>query len=341
MSLMQVKGIVFTKRVDMGELGIKEGAAVKSSAQSQGSAIGVLLNAWAFQYNLIRDLTGINPAADGSLSEDALLGVNEMAKLASNTAIKHIVDASVSINKKICEVISTRIGGIFTHKEASHIKDIYVNVIGSQMLDAIEVMKDRNLHEYGFTFEMQATSQEIAEFKESLGISLQAGEIDVEVKNQAVNLAKTNIKIASKYLFYQRKKRNKERQEEQMAMAKNKSENDSQAAQAKSQSDSQKYMAQKDMDLNFEREMSKIRLQEAKAMLDINRDSIESKFKQDVYLKQVDGQSGQAKSEYMEDRKDQRKKQEGSQQSKLIDQRANDKESIDFEDDLDFEDMMN
>jgi hypothetical protein len=33
-----------------------------------------MLNAWAFKYNLIRDLTGINPARDGSLSQDALLG---------------------------------------------------------------------------------------------------------------------------------------------------------------------------------------------------------------------------------------------------------------------------
>jgi hypothetical protein len=42
-------------------------------------------NAWAFKYNLIRDLTGINPARDGSLSQDALLGVNQMSDLASNT----------------------------------------------------------------------------------------------------------------------------------------------------------------------------------------------------------------------------------------------------------------
>jgi hypothetical protein len=35
--------------------------------------ISAMLNAWAFKYNLIRDLTGINPARDGS-SQDALLG---------------------------------------------------------------------------------------------------------------------------------------------------------------------------------------------------------------------------------------------------------------------------
>jgi hypothetical protein len=40
---------------------------------------------------LIRDLTGINPARDGS-SQDALLGVNQMSDLASNTVTKHIVD---------------------------------------------------------------------------------------------------------------------------------------------------------------------------------------------------------------------------------------------------------
>jgi hypothetical protein len=39
-----------------------------------GGHISAMLNAWAFKYNLIRDLTGINPARDGSLSQDALLG---------------------------------------------------------------------------------------------------------------------------------------------------------------------------------------------------------------------------------------------------------------------------
>jgi hypothetical protein len=36
-------------------------------------------------------LNGINPARDGSLSQDALL-VNQMSDLASNTVTKHIVD---------------------------------------------------------------------------------------------------------------------------------------------------------------------------------------------------------------------------------------------------------
>jgi hypothetical protein len=74
------------------ELGIKESKAISVYPSGNGGHISAMLNAWAFKYNLIRDLTGINPARDGSLSQDALLGVNQMSDLASNTVTKHIVD---------------------------------------------------------------------------------------------------------------------------------------------------------------------------------------------------------------------------------------------------------
>jgi hypothetical protein len=71
---------------------IKESKAISVYPSGNGGHISAMLNAWAFKYNLIRDLTGINPARDGSLSQDALLGVNQMSDLASNTVTKHIVD---------------------------------------------------------------------------------------------------------------------------------------------------------------------------------------------------------------------------------------------------------
>ena len=91
----------------------------------------------------------------------------------------------------------------------------------------MEVLKDRNLHEFGFTFEMMPTAEEIKNFNDILNLAIQEQNIDVEIVFQTRQLAKVNIKKAIEYLMYHRRKRIKQRQEEQMMLAENKSKNDS------------------------------------------------------------------------------------------------------------------
>ena len=50
---------------------------------------------------MIRDVTGLNEARDGSLPDkDALVGLQKMAANASNIATKHILDASLYLTLK-------------------------------------------------------------------------------------------------------------------------------------------------------------------------------------------------------------------------------------------------
>ena len=59
---------------------------------------------------MIRDVTGLNEARDGSLPDkDALVGLQKMAANASNIATKHIVDASLYLTLRACENISLRL----------------------------------------------------------------------------------------------------------------------------------------------------------------------------------------------------------------------------------------
>ena len=336
LNLLQVKNVVFKKRMDLGEMGIKDTAAVKTYPSSNGGHITSLLNTWAFKYNLIRDITGVNPAADGSLSEDALLGVSQMAKLASNTATKHIVDTAVNINKKACETISTRIHQIYKFKDAEHIREIYTNVVGKHLIDALDVLKDRHLHEFGFTFEMKPTEQEMKEFNEDLSLALKEGNIDPEVKIEASRIAKTNIKLATEYLIYHRRKRMKQRQEEQMMMAKDKSQNDAAAAQSKAQSDAQSYGMKKQADLQYAGQLAEIEIRKAQALQELNNPIEDKKFQQEIYLEQIRAASKFQMEDYKENRKDDRTKIQATQQSKLLKQRNEDGNPIDFKNELDF-----
>jgi hypothetical protein len=340
LSLLNVKGVVITERVDMGEMGMKEGAGARPISSSQGSALGPLMNSWAFYYNLIRDVTGVNPARDGSLPADALLGVNQMAQLASNTATQHIVDASVDFNKKVSEVISSRIHEIFKHDKEGRLKRLYENAVGKHNLDALEALADRSLHEFGFSVEMVPSQQDMEEFKADLGIAMQEGTIDVEDKIEAQRIARGNVKLAHEYLKYRRRKRIKQRMDEQSAMAKDKSQNDIAASQAAAESKVQAYGLQKQMDLDYESKLSIIRLKEKQAMMQLEAPVKDVEFKQDVYMEQVKSQTTMNLNKYKEDAKDIRLDRQSSQNSQMIDQRKKDSGPIDFENTFDFEDAF-
>lgn len=340
LSLLNTDGVVIEQRNDLGELGIKDGPAARPTPIQQGSAISILMNEFAFQYNLIRDVTGINPAVDGSNSAQSLVGVTEMQKLAGNNATKHIVNSVVMFNKKLCELISTRINGIFKADEAKHIQELYTNVVGKRFSDAIEVLKNRHLHEFGFTFRFLPTSEEMREFNEGLSVASSKGYLDEIVVIKAKNFARTNVKLAIQYLTYQTQKARKREQDNQLMQSKAKSENDAMAAQAKVQAETQAYQVKAQIDIQKELELSKIRLQEAQTLKQINAPYDDKKFSQDAELEMLRTNAKQNIESFKENRKDDRTKIQASQQSKLIDQRTNNKMPLDFEEeDFDFDEM--
>lgn len=340
LNLLNVKGVVFTERIDMGELGVKEGASARPLGNQQGSAITPLLNSWAHYSNQLYKITGITPGNDGMLPQDALVGVSEMQRLAGNTATKHIVDAAVDFNKRVCEVISSRIHSIFKFDDNGRLKKMYENAVGKHNLDALEALADRSLHEFGFSVEMLPTQQQMADFKNDLTIALQEGTIDVEDKIQAENIAKNNIKSAYRYLKYRRRKRIKQRMEEQSIMAQEKSQNDIASAQAATQAKTQAYQAQKQIDINAEANLSSIRLMEYQKKKEIDAPGEQVKFEQDVYLEQVKANVKLNENEFKEKAKDKRLDRQSSQNSKMIEQRKKDSGPIDFENEFDFEEAF-
>ena len=347
LKLLHVKGVVIEKAVDMGEMGVQNKQSARPASNQQGSALVVLINTWNHYYNLIRETTGVNPARDGTLPHDALLGVNQMAQLASNTATQHIVDASIDFNKALCEVISSRVHNIFRSKSpgAERLRKMYERAVGKQNIDALESMKDRHLHDFGFTVNMIPTKQQMQEFREDLTLFIQGNGADVEiigVKNEAQQIAKTNIKLATQYLFHMGKKIQKRKMEERAKETQMKSQGDIQAAQAASQSQIQAYGVKTQMDLEKETRMSSIRVMEAQAMLQIAEPDEQRKFQQAAYLKQLDAVKEFNMKKYLEDRKDDRTKIQAGQQSKMVEQRKKDSAApIDFENDEIFKDIFN
>ncbi|WP_372938137.1 hypothetical protein [Seonamhaeicola sp.] len=332
LNLLNVKGIAFKQRVDLGEEGVKEGAAVTVHSAQQGNSLEKLLNSFAFYTNQIRELTGINPYSDGTMPNDALVGVSEMANLAQNTITRHIVDAAIELKKRTCEVISSRLHLIYKYKGGEDLRKLYNNIIGKVHVDAAEVMKNRSLSEFGFIVEMKPKQEEKKEFSDLLTLAIQEQSIDVEIVAEAKMIAESDIKLAIRYLLYERKKRMKERQESEMALARNKSENDAMAAQAKVQADTQAYQIKAQIDMEKYKAQKAIDLEYEESLLKLKQPFEQIKFQQDVYKEQVGNQLQSSKTQYLEDRKDARTEKQATQQSKLKEQAAKNGSAIDFED---------
>jgi len=340
LALLNVKNVILKKHIDMGEAGIKQAASSQTNATPQGSALTVLLNIWAKEYNDLREITGINPARDGSLPADALLGVNKMAELASNTITKHIVDASVDFDKRVCETISARVKSISSYPEGKEIMEKYKIAVGKESIEAMEVLENRNLHDFGFITEMVPGIQEIKEFQEDLAIAMKEGSIDVEDKIEAQQIAKTSIKQANEYLKYIRKKRLKQKAKEQEQMSKLQTESNIQTAKATSEGRIREKLADAEIKVDIEAKLSMIRVKEKMAMQQIEAPIMDKEFQQEVYLTELENMATFDKSKYMEDRKDQRVNKQSTQQSQMVKQRQDNTEPIDFENEFSLEDEI-
>ena len=242
-------------------------------------------------------------------------------------------------NKKLCEVISTRINGIFSHDEAKHIQEMYMGVVGKSYVDAVEVLKNRHLHEFAFTFRFLPYGEELKEFNDGLSIAASKGYLDEVVAITAKNYARTNVKLALKYLGYHTAKSKKNIEESQMRLAENKSKNDAAAAKSKVQAELQSYKAKAGIDIEKAVQISKIKQAEFIAMQQAEQPFKEKAFEKELLLEQVRGGVKSELEAFREDRKDDRVKLEATQQSKMKDQVA----PIDFTesgDSFDFDDIL-
>ncbi|MDO6737094.1 hypothetical protein [Wenyingzhuangia sp. 2_MG-2023] len=330
--IIDVKGVSIGKNIDMGEAGMKNAAAARPVASQQGSALTVLFNLFAADLNLIRETTGINPARDGSLPSDALLGVNQMAQLASNTVTKHIVVAATDFNKRIAETISSRVHSIFRNPNAKSLKDIYTRAVGKQNVEALEAMKNRHLHDFGFSIEMLPAQKEIQDFIGDLTIALQEGSIDVEIKAEAQRVARVNMKLAHQYLFYMRKKRIQEKQQQEQQMLMAKSQSDIQSNTAATQNKLKSYQQQKQIDLIYNKQLAEIEVTKEQMMQQVRQPVADKEFEQEVYLEKLKNASVLNMRAFQEKAKDDRLDKQSTQQSQLIDQRKHSyKQPVDFE----------
>ena len=289
--------------------------------------IQALIQTYQYYLQMIRDVTGLNEARDGSSQDkNSLVGLQKMAANASNVATRHIKQASLYLTLKLAENVSLKIAdALYFPLTAESLK----NSISTFNVETLQQVVDLNLYDFGIFLELEPDDEEQAKLEENIQVALGQGGIDLE---DAIDLRQIkNLKLANQMLKVKRKAKAKQDQANQQANIKAQGDSQAETAEKTAMAEVQKQEAIMGANVQFEQSKNQMEIQRMEIAAQLKAQEMQTKFQFDMQLKQLEVQNMQQKEKAIEDRKDTRSKMEASQQSELISQRQNDSLPIDFE----------
>ena len=297
------------------------------TSNSGQSKMQMLIGNYNHYLDMIRQVTGLNEARDGSTPDpNSLVGVQKLAALNSNVATRHILNASLYITKTLAECLSIRTADVLQYAD---FRDEFAMQIGKYNLGILEEIKNLYLYDFGIFIEMSPDEEEKAQLEQNIQMSLQNGGIDLEdaIDIRTIN----NLKMANQLLKVKRKQTQAERQQQ---------EQQKQEQLGQQQMQLQQQAAQANMQKSQMETQAKIQIKQAEIAFDIEKQKNEADLKRQLmdvefnYAMQMAGlQQSQIDSRetQKEDAKASRISMGNTQQSKMIEQRKRNLPAINFE----------
>ena len=319
-----VIGRSFTSEGDMnpGKVPIQE-----ITSGSGGNKMQALIGNYNYYLQMIRDVTGLNEARDGSMPDkNALVGVQKLAAANSNTATRHILQAGLFLTAETAECLSLRISDII---EYSPTKDAFIQAIGVHNMATLEEISKLHLYDFGIFIALQPDEEEKAILENNIQMALQQKSIELE---DAIDLREIkNIKLANQLLKIRRTKKQERDRQLQLENIQAQSQSNTQAAQAAAQVEVQKNQALTQSELQLEQMKAQIQAQKMQQEVMHKKELMELEFQYSMQLKGVEVEGMKSREKEKEDRKDERTKIQATQQSEMIDQRKSGKPPKNFE----------
>jgi hypothetical protein len=319
-----VIGRSFTSEGDMnpGKVPIQE---IQSG--SGGQKMQSLIGTYNYYLQMIRDVTGLNEARDGTTPDkNALVGVQKMAAANSNTATRHILQSGLFLTAQIAECLSLRISDII---EYSPTKDAFIQAIGAHNVATLQEMSELHLYDFGIFIELSPDEEEKALLENNIQVALSQQNIELE---DAIDVREIkNLKLANSLLKIRRKQKIDRDQKIQQQNIQAQSEANIQAQQAAAQMEVQKNEALTQSKAQLAQVESQLDLQKLQAEGELKKMLMEQEFQYNMQLRQLEVEGIKGREKEKEDRKDKRTKIQATQQSEMIDQRNNQKPPKNFE----------
>jgi hypothetical protein len=297
------------------------------ATNSGQSKIAALIGSYNHYLNMIRDVTGLNEARDGSMpNPDALVGIQKLAALNSNTATRHVLEAGLTIVKKLAECLAVRLSDIL---EYSPYKEQFAMQIGKYNMAILKDVKDLYLHDFGIFIELDPDEDEKEMLERNIQIALQRDAIDLEDAIDIRNVK--NIKIANELLKVKRKRKLAAQQQREDQVMQVQANNNAMSQQAAAEASMQKVQMEAQVKAQVKQAEIAAEMEKMKLEAELKRQLMDIEFQYNMQLKGIDADSLQKRENDREKAKDKRVDLQATRQSELIEQRQKQLPAKNFE----------
>ena len=292
-----------------------------------GNKLQSLIQTYNYYLQMIRDVTGLNEATDGSTpAERSLVGVQKMAAANSNTATIHILNSCMFLTAEVAEQLSLRISDII---EYSPTKDAFIQAIGAHNVATLSEMSELHLYDFGIFLELEPDVEEKATLENNIGSALSQGSIELE---DAIDLRSIkNIKLANQLLKLRRKKKGE--QDQQRALEQTAAQGKAQAEAAEAASGAE--IKKNESALKTQKSLEQLKIDGKSQILQqeaaIKERLMQLEFQYAMQLKQLESKAKTETQLLSDNRQDSRTRMQATHQSELLDQKTNSKPPKNFE----------
>ena len=195
--------------INQGKVPIQELAT--SSGQGK---IQSLIGTYQYYLQMIRDVTGLNEARDGTLPDkQSLVGLQKLAAANSNVATKHILEASLYLTLRACENISLRVADSI---QFDLLRESLIDSISLYNVKTLEEVMDLHMYDFGIYLELEPDEENKAMLEQNIQMALQQQQISL---SDAIDIREIkNLKLANKLLKLKQEQKTESDQKQQQAM---------------------------------------------------------------------------------------------------------------------------
>ncbi len=298
--------------INQGKVPIQE-----LNTSSGGQKINSLISTYEYYLKMIRDVTGLNEARDGTMPDkQSLVGLQKLAAANSNVATRHILNASLFLTLRACENISLRVADSI---QFDLLRESLIDSISLYNVKTLEEIQNLHLYDFGIYLEIEPDEEAKAALEQNIQVALQQQSISLP---DAIEIREIkNLKLANKLLKLKQEQKAEKDQKNNLANIKAQADANAEASERAAMAEVQKQQALAQTTLQIEQGKSQFELQRMQSETELKKQLIELQYGFDKELKSMEVQAMKEKESLIEDRKDERTKIQATQQSQLIQQR--------------------
>jgi hypothetical protein len=275
-----------------------------SNGQGAGNKLQALIGNYNYYLQMIRDVTGLNEARDGSMPDPkSLVGVQKMAAANSNVATRHILLGSMFLTAEVAEALSLRVSDIL---EYSPTADAFVQAIGAHNVATLKEMSELYLYDFGIFLELEPDQEEKQLLENNIQTALAQKLIDLD---DAIDIREVrSLKLANQLLKIKRRKKADRDQKMQQQNMEAQAQAQAQAQQVASQAEMQKNQQKSSSDQQLEALKADTKLKHLREEVALKKELMQYEFELNQQLRNEERISSERMEGMKEDGKDRREK---------------------------------